>query len=184
MRQINLSNGDIILAKHVIIAMGARARALPDIEANGTTILTIAKQWFLKLRSLIIVGSGAIGSEFASFYHDMGVKVTLVEALDRILPIEDEDVSAYVQKLFGKRGITIFTGVKLQAVTSDANGVQASIEGQDGPPQASRMILRLALLGTSKILALRPPRSKLIAVISLPINGAQPTKLVSTLLAM
>ena len=75
--------------------------------------------------SLIIVGSGAIGSEFASFYHDMGVKVTLVEALDRIMPVEDEDVSAFVQKSFEKRGIKIMTGVKLQEVTSDANGVQA-----------------------------------------------------------
>ena len=86
LRQINLSNGDMVSAKHVIIATGARARALPDIEANGKTILTYREAMVPETmpESLIIVGSGAIGSEFASFYHDMGVKVTLLEALDRI----------------------------------------------------------------------------------------------------
>ena len=162
LRQINLSNGDMISAKHVIIATGARARALPDIEANGNTILTYREAMVPETlpESLIIVGSGAIGSEFASFYHDMGVKVTLVEALDRILPIEDEDVSAYVQKLFEKRGITIFTGVKLQAVTSDANGVQASIEGQDKPLQASRMILAVGITGNIENLGLEATKIK------------------------
>ena len=167
LRQIKLSNGDMVSAKHVIIATGARARALPNIEADGKTILTYREAMVPETmpESLIIVGSGAIGSEFASFYHDMGVKVTLVEALDRILPVEDEDVSAFVQKSFEKRGITIMTGAKLQVVTSDANGVQASIEGHDKPLQASRMILLLALLATPKILALRRPKSKSIAVI-------------------
>ena len=93
-------------------------------------------------------------------------RCTLVEALDRILPVEDEDVSAFVQKSFEKRGITIMTGVKLQAVTSDANGVQASIEGQDKPLQASRMILAVGITGNTKILALRRPKSKSIAAIS------------------
>ncbi len=162
LRQINLSNGDMISAKHVIIATGARARALPDIEANGKTILTYREAMVPETmpESLIIVGSGAIGSEFASFYHDMGVKVTLVEALDRILPVEDEDVSAFVQKSFEKRGITIMTGVKLQAVTSDANGVQASIEGQDKPLQASRMILAVGITGNTENLGLEATKIK------------------------
>ena len=167
LRQISLSNGDMVSAKHVIIATGARARALPNIEADGKTILTYREAMVPETmpESLIIVGSGAIGSEFASFYHDMGVKVTLIEALDRILPVEDEDVSAFVQKAFEKRGITIMTGVKLQAVTSDGNGVQASIEGHDKPLQASRMILAVGITGILKILALKRPKSKLIAVI-------------------
>ena len=162
LRQINLSNGDMISAKHVIIATGARARALPNIEADGKTILTYREAMVPETmpESLIIVGSGAIGSEFASFYHDMGVKVTLVEALDRILPVEDEDVSAFVQKSFEKRGITIMTGVKLQAVTSDANGVQASIEGQDKPLQASRMILAVGITGNTENLGLEATKIK------------------------
>ena len=162
LRQINLSNGDMVSAKHVIIATGARARALPNIEAEGNTILTYREAMVPETmpESLIIVGSGAIGSEFASFYHDMGVKVTLVEALDRILPVEDEDVSAFVQKSFEKRGITIMTGVKLQAVTSDANGVQASIEGQDKPLQASRMILAVGITGNTENLGLEATKIK------------------------
>ena len=162
LRQINLSNGDMVSAKHVIIASGARARALPNIEVDGKTILTYREAMVPETmpESLIIVGSGAIGSEFASFYYDMGVKVTLVEALDRILPVEDEDVSAFVQKSFEKRGITIMTGVKLQAVTSDANGVQASIEGQDKPLQASRMILAVGITGNTENLGLEATKIK------------------------
>ena len=114
LRQLTLSDGNTVLAKHVIIATGARARALPMIEVNGETILTYREAMVPQSmpESLIIVGSGAIGSEFASFYHDMGVKVTLVEAMDRILPVEDAEVSAFVQKSFEKRGITVMTGVK------------------------------------------------------------------------
>ena len=162
LRHINLSNGDMVLAKHVIIATGARARTLPNIESDGKTILTYREAMVPETmpESLIIVGSGAIGSEFASFYHDMGVKVTLVEALDRILPVEDEDVSAFVQKSFEKRGITIMTGVKLQAVTSDANGVQASIEGHDKPLQASRMILAVGITGNTENLGLETTKIK------------------------
>jgi len=162
LRLINLSNGDMVLAKHVIIATGARARTLPNIESDGKTILTYREAMVPETmpESLIIVGSGAIGSEFASFYHDMGVKVTLVEALDRILPVEDEDVSAFVQKSFEKRGITIMTGVKLQAVTSDANGVQASIEGHDKPLQASRMILAVGITGNTENLGLEATKIK------------------------
>ena len=162
LRHINLSNGDMVLAKHVIIATGARARTLPNIESDGKTILTYREAMVPETmpESLIIVGSGAIGSEFASFYHDMGVKVTLVEALDRILPVEDEDVSAFVQKSFEKRGITIMTDVKLQAVTSDANGVQASIEGHDKPLQASRMILAVGITGNIENLGLETTKIK------------------------
>ncbi|MDA8943722.1 FAD-dependent oxidoreductase, partial [Alphaproteobacteria bacterium] len=138
------------------------ARALPNIEADGKTILTYREAMVPETmpESLIIVGSGAIGSEFASFYHDMGVKVTLIEALDRILPVEDEDVSAFVQKAFEKRGITIMTGVKLQAVTSDGNGVQASIEGHDKPLQASRMILAVGITGNTENLGLEATKIK------------------------
>ncbi|MEK9925845.1 MAG: FAD-dependent oxidoreductase, partial [Alphaproteobacteria bacterium] len=97
-RIVTLSSGESLSAKHVIIATGARARSLPGIEVDGKTILTYREAMVPETipRSLLIIGSGAIGSEFASFYHDMGVEVTLIEAMDRILPVEDEEISAFV----------------------------------------------------------------------------------------
>jgi len=156
LRQITLSSGDAVLAKHIIIATGARARALPNIAADGKTVLTYREAMIPETmpESLIIVGSGAIGSEFASFYHDMGVTVTLVEAMDRMLPVEDAEVSDFVQKSFEKRGINVMTAVKLQSVTSDANGVTAVLEGHDKPLQASRMILAVGITGNTENLGL------------------------------
>ena len=156
LRQITLSDGNMITAKHVIIATGARARAMPNIEENGKTILTYREAMVPDSmpESLIIVGSGAVGSEFASFYHDMGVKVTLVEAMDRILPVEDADISAFVQKSFEKRGITVLTSVKLQSVTSSASEVLAIVEGHDAPLKASRMILAVGITGNTENLGL------------------------------
>ncbi|XDZ63593.1 dihydrolipoyl dehydrogenase [Alphaproteobacteria bacterium LSUCC0396] len=162
LRQITLSTGDAVAAKHIIIATGARARALPNIVADGKTILTYRDAMVPETMpdSLIIVGSGAIGSEFASFYHDMGVAVTLVEAMDRILPVEDVEVSDFVQKSFEKRGIKVMTGVKLQSVTNDANGVRAVIEGHDKPLQASRMILAVGIIGNTENLGLEGTKIK------------------------
>ncbi|MDC1383021.1 dihydrolipoyl dehydrogenase [Candidatus Puniceispirillum sp.] len=156
LRQITLSDGNMVVAKHVIIATGARARALPTIEENGKSILTYREAMVPDSmpESLIIVGSGAIGSEFASFYHDMGVKVTLVEAKDRILPVEDADVSSFVQKSFEKRGITVMTGVKIQSVTSSAGEVSVIVEGYDTPLKASRMILAVGITGNTENLGL------------------------------
>ena len=99
-RIVSLSEGDDIRSKNVILATGARARSLPGLEADGTSILSYREAMVPETmpKSLIIIGSGAIGSEFASFYLDMGVEVTLVEAMDRILPVEDAEISAFVQK--------------------------------------------------------------------------------------
>jgi len=156
LRQVTLSDGNTVAAKHVIIATGSRARALPTIEENGKTILTYREAMVPDSmpESLIIVGSGAIGSEFASFYHDMGVKVTLVEAMERILPVEDADVSSFVQKSFEKRGIKVMTGVKLYSVTSSANEVSVTVEGHDAPLKASRMILAVGITGNTANLGL------------------------------
>ena len=163
MRHIDLDNGSQIAARHVIVATGARARALPGIAADGTHILSYREAMVPGdlPESLIIIGSGAIGAEFASFYHDMGVKVTLVEALDRILPVEDAEVSAFVQKTFEKRGITVMTGVKLSKVTTDKNGVSASFDGVDAPLQASRMILAVGITGNVEDLGLDDSAVKL-----------------------
>jgi dihydrolipoamide dehydrogenase len=154
-RALTLSDGQTISASHVIIATGARARSLPNIEPDGTSILTYREAMVPQdmPKSLIIVGSGAIGAEFASFYNDFGVKVTLIEALDRILPVEDAEVSSFVAKAFEKRGIEIITNVKLQSVASDGKTVTATLDG-GATRQADRMILAVGIVGNTEDLGL------------------------------
>ena len=153
---VTLSSGESLSAKHVIIATGARARSLPGIEVDGKTILTYREAMVPETmpRSLLIIGSGAIGSEFASFYHDMGVEVTLIEAMDRILPVEDEEISAFVQKAFTKRGINILTGVKMASLKSDGKTVTASFDGNQAVVTADRAILAVGITGNSENLGL------------------------------
>ena len=155
-RIVTLSSGESLSAKHVIIATGARARSLPGIEVDGKTILTYREAMVPETmpRSLLIIGSGAIGSEFASFYHDMGVEVTLIEAMDRILPVEDEEISSFVQKAFTKRGINILTGVKMASLKSDGKTVTASFEGDQAAVTADRAILAVGITGNSENLGL------------------------------
>ena len=155
-RIVTLSSGESLSAKHVIIATGARARSLPGIEVDGKTILTYREAMVPETmpRSLLIIGSGAIGSEFASFYHDMGVEVTLIEAMDRILPVEDEEISVFVQKAFTKRGINILTGVKMASLKSDGKTVTASFEGDQAAVTADRAILAVGITGNSENLGL------------------------------
>jgi len=148
-REVLLSDGTSISAGHVIIATGARARSLPGIVPDGTAVLTYREAMVPQdmPKSLIIVGSGAIGAEFASFYNDMGVEVTLIEALDRILPVEDAEVSAFVAKSFEKRGMKIMTKVKLQSVVAGPDGVTATLAGGDEELKAERMILAVGITG-------------------------------------
>ncbi len=155
-RIVTLSSGESLSAKHVIIATGARARSLPGIEVDGKTILTYREAMVPETmpRSLLIIGSGAIGSEFASFYHDMGVEVTLIEAMDRILPVEDEEISSFVQKAFTKRRINILAGVKMASLKSDGKTVTASFEGDQGAVTADRAILAVGITGNSENLGL------------------------------
>jgi len=155
-RLVELSDGTQLSAKHVIIATGARARNLPGVEANGKTILTYREAMVPETlpKSLLIIGSGAIGSEFASFYHDMGVDVTLVEAMDRILPVEDKEISAIAQKAFVKRGIKIITGVKMSSLNAGAKGVTATFEGAQPDVLAERAILAVGIVGNTEDLGL------------------------------
>ena len=156
LRAVTLADGTILQAKHVIIATGARARSLPDITPDGTTILTYKEAMVPETmpKSLIIIGSGAIGSEFASFYHDMGVKVTLVEAVDRILPVEDPEISAIVQKAFVKRGMKVITGAKMASLKSDGKSVTATFDGGESPVTADRAILAVGIVGNTENLGL------------------------------
>lgn len=121
-------------ADHIILATGARPRVLKGMEPDGDRIWTSSEALVPQglPDSLLIVGSGAIGSEFASLYADLGTKVTLVEVVDRILPVEDEETSAFVAKQFQRRGIAIHTGARIESMTADADGVTTIITTRDG----------------------------------------------------
>ena len=152
-------------AKHVIIATGARARQIPNMEADGHQIVTYRDAMVPQTmpKSLIVVGSGAIGIEFASFYRDMGVDVTVVEAMDRILNAEDAEISNMAHKAFEKRGMTILTSAKLQKLEKTPQSVTATIEQQGKMQQisAERVIMAIGIVGNSENLGLEGTKVKL-----------------------
>ena len=123
-----------LTAKHVIVATGARARDLPFAPADGERVWTYRHAMTPKEMptKLLVIGSGAIGIEFASFYNDIGVDVTVVEMLDRIVPVEDKDVSAFLEKSLTKQGMTIMTGAGVEDLKVTAMGVKAKIKGSKG----------------------------------------------------
>jgi dihydrolipoamide dehydrogenase len=123
-----------LTAGHVIVATGARARELPFAKSDGKRVWTYrhAMTPAEMPTKLLVIGSGAIGIEFASFYNDMGAEVTVVEMLDRIVPVEDADVSAFLEKSLTKQGMTIMTGAGVEALAVGANGVKAKIKSKDG----------------------------------------------------
>ena len=125
---------ETLSAKHVIIATGARARDLPFAKADGQRVWTYRHAMTPKEMptKLLVIGSGAIGIEFASFYNDMGAEVTVVEMMDRIVPVEDADVSSFLEKALVKQGMTIMTGAGVEALDVSATGVKAKLKGKDG----------------------------------------------------
>lgn len=127
-------------AKHIIVATGARARDLPFAKADGKRIWTYRHAMVPEEMptELLVIGSGAIGIEFASFYNDCGAKVTVVEMLDRIVPAEDAEVSAALQKSLTKQGMTILTSAGVESLAADANGVAARIKTKDGKIEEKR----------------------------------------------
>jgi dihydrolipoamide dehydrogenase len=123
-----------LIAKDIIVATGARARDLPFAKADGKRIWTYRHAMVPPEMptKLLVIGSGAIGIEFASFYNDMGAEVTVVEMLDRVVPVEDADVSAFLEKALKKQGMTIMTGAGVDKLDVSATGVKAAIKGKDG----------------------------------------------------
>ena len=123
-----------LAAKHILIATGARARDLPFAKADGKRIWTYRHAMVPTEMptKLLVIGSGAIGVEFASFYHDMGADVTIVEMLPRILPVEDEEVSAFMDKALTKQGIKLLTGAAIEKLDIGAAAATASIKAKDG----------------------------------------------------
>ena len=140
-----------LTAEHIVLATGARARSLPGLEPDGELVWTYKEAMVPAAipKSLLVVGSGAIGIEFASFYHDMGAEVTVVEVLDRVLPVEDEEISAFARKSFEKQGIKIHTGATVGALEPGGGNVTARIEagGQGAQVTVERVILAVGIVG-------------------------------------
>jgi dihydrolipoamide dehydrogenase len=138
-----------LTGKNIILATGARARDLPFAPADGKRIWTYRNAMVPPEmpKKLLVIGSGAIGIEFASFYNDMGAEVTVVEMLDRIVPVEDADVSTFLEKALTKQGMTIMTGAGVQELKATATGVSAKIKGKDGKVIASEFTHCIVAIG-------------------------------------
>ena len=158
-----------LTAKHVILATGARARSMPGLEPDGKLIWTYREALAPNMmpKSLLVVGSGAIGIEFASFFRDLGAEVTVVEVMDRVLPVEDEDISAFARKAFEKRGIKIHTGATVKALKPGKDNVTATIEmkDKDGKPKSEtvtvdRVILAVGIVGNVENIGLEGTKVK------------------------
>ncbi|MHA7818350.1 MAG: dihydrolipoyl dehydrogenase [Erythrobacter sp.] len=136
-------------AKHVIVATGARARDLPFAPADGKRVWTYRHAMTPPEQptKLLVIGSGAIGIEFASFYNDIGVDVTVVEMLDRIVPVEDKDVSTFLEKSLKKQGMTIMTGAGVEDIKAGAKGVTAKIKDAKGKVETSEFSHCIVAIG-------------------------------------
>jgi dihydrolipoamide dehydrogenase len=148
-------------AKHIILATGARARDLPFAKADGKRIWTYRHAMTPPEMpsELLVIGSGAIGIEFASFYADLGAKVTVVEMLDRIVPVEDAEVSAQLSKSLQKQGLTILTSAGVESLKADANGVAAKIKTSDGKTAEQRfshVIVAVGIVPNTENIGLEP----------------------------
>ena len=146
-------------AKHIIVATGARPRALPGIEPDGKLIWTYfeAMKPEKMPKSMVVMGSGAIGIEFASFYLSMGVDVTVVELMPNVMPVEDDEISKFARKMLEKRGMKIITEAKVSKVDKAADSITAHVETKDGKVQqitADRLISAVGVQGNIENLGL------------------------------
>ena len=157
------ANGTI-KAEHIVLATGARARSLPGMEPDGKLVWTYKEAMVPPTmpKSLLVVGSGAIGIEFASFYRDLGAEVTVVEVLDRVLPIEDEEVSAFARKAFEKQGMKIMTGATVKGLKRSDNSVTATIDnrGKISELTVERVILAIGIVGNVENIGLEGTKVK------------------------
>ena len=145
-------NGTGYEAKNIVLATGARARTMPGLEPDGNLIWTYREAMVPPAfpKSLLVVGSGAIGIEFASFYRTLGSEVTVVEVLDRVLPVEDEEISAFAQKAFTKQGMKIRTATTVEKLEKGGDNVTATLKSKDGKTETltvERVILAVGIVG-------------------------------------
>src|SRR6266571_9477819 len=146
-------------AKHIILATGARPRVLPGIEPDKKLIWTYFEAMVPEKipKSLLVIGSGAIGIEFASFFRSFGAEVTVVEVLPQVLPVEDAEIAAFARKAFEKQGIKIFTGAKVTKLDKKSDSVTATVDDGKGGTQTmtvDRVISAVGVVGNTENLGL------------------------------
>jgi len=153
-----------LAAPAIILATGARARALPGLEPDGKLVWTYREAMVPPAlpKSLLVIGSGAIGIEFASFYRQFGAEVTVVEVMDRVLPVEDAEISAFAKKAFEKQGMKILTSATVKALKKGANSVTATVEagGKSSEITFERVILAVGIVGNVENLGLEGTKAK------------------------
>ena len=153
-----------VTAKNIILATGARARSLPGLEPDGKLVWTYKEAMVPDVmpKTLLVVGSGAIGIEFASFYHALGVDVTVVEVMDRILPVEDEEISAFAKKAFEKRGMKIITGAVVKKLDRSKDSVSVTVEqgGKTTQMAFDRVIMAIGITGNVENIGLENTKAK------------------------
>jgi dihydrolipoamide dehydrogenase len=155
-----------IEASNILVVSGSEARALPGIEPDHKTILT--NRSILELpqipKTLIVVGAGAVGVEFASVFHSFGSQVTILEALPRVVPVEDEEISAELDKTYKKKGINIFTSSTVETVKKDAKSVSVTFKDKDGKTQtlqAEKLLLAVGRKPMTENCGLEKSKAKL-----------------------
>ncbi|WP_394653295.1 dihydrolipoyl dehydrogenase [uncultured Sphingomonas sp.] len=149
-----------LTAKNIIVATGARARDLPNLPADGKRVWTYRHAMVPTEMptKLLVIGSGAIGIEFASFYNDMGADVTVVEMMDRIVPVEDADVSAFLEKALKKQGMNILTGASVSDIKATDKGVTAKLKDKAGKESAvdfSHVIVAIGIVPNTADIGLK-----------------------------
>ena len=155
-----------VRATHVILATGSEARSLPGVEFDGKTVLS--NKEILQLpeipKSLVVVGAGAVGVEFASIYNSFGAEVTLLEMLPRVVPLEDEEISAELDKTFRKKGIKVFTEAKVESVKKDAKGATVAFQDKAGktqPLSAEKVLIAVGRKPNTENIGLEKSKAKL-----------------------
>ncbi len=154
----------VLHAPHIILATGARPRQIPGIEVDGKLIWSYFEAMVPTAmpKSLLVIGSGAIGIEFASFYRNMGAEVTVVEVLDRVLPVEDAEISALARKSFEKQGMKILTSASVKGVAKGADSVTVTVEtgGKEQKLTVERVISAVGIVGNVENLGLEGTKVK------------------------
>ena len=166
LRRVKVGSDDApvaeLTARHVILATGARARVLPGLEPDGTLIWSYREAMVPEAmpRRLLVVGSGAIGIEFASFYRNMGAEVTVVEVADRILPVEDEEIGAFARRAFEGQGMRILTSAKLGTLRKQEGTVVVPVETEAGQEEITvdRVISAVGIVGNVEGIGLEGTR--------------------------
>ncbi|PCJ60436.1 MAG: dihydrolipoyl dehydrogenase [Rhodospirillaceae bacterium] len=153
-----------IAAAHILLATGARAKTLPGLEPDGKRVWTYMEAMVPKEfpKSILVIGSGAIGIEFASFYRNLGAEVTVVEILDRILPVEDEEISKFAKKAFEKQGIRILTKTTIEKLNRGKGGLSATlcVDGKRERIEADRAIVAVGITGNVEDLGIEGTKIK------------------------